>query len=93
MNHTVVVAGEYFELMAKRGIWVCMMSTAIEFNREKLFDEPYWTIDELRASISDNVRFSVRSVFNDDKTLCAAGEIEFPTNITGLLSLPCHGVQ
>lgn len=47
--------------------------------------------DEMWAFISDILRLSVWSAFDDMKKACTAGCIRVLTNVSGVLSLMCEG--
>lgn len=65
----------------------------IEDDEDRLCDEPGWTLEEMRPSVSDKVRLSVRLASNDVEMACASGGIEVPTDVRGVLSQTRQGVQ
>lgn len=65
----------------------------IEDEKEGLFDEPDWTLEELQPSVSDNRKLSVRSALDDIDTTYAAGGIEVLTDFRRVLSLICQDVE
>lgn len=65
----------------------------IEDDEDGLFNGPNWAINELRPSVSDNSRLSVRSAFHDVKLACATGGIDVSMDVRGVLSLMPLGVQ
>lgn len=65
----------------------------IEEDEDRLFKMPHWTLDKLQPSFGNNVRLSVRSVFDDIKTTFAAGGTKVLTDVCGVLLLTGRFVQ
>lgn len=57
-----------------------------------LFDDPDWMLEELQPSVNDNVRLSIRLVFDEVKDTCFAGIIETWKDFLRVCSLNRQGV-
>lgn len=80
-SYATVLMCDYFELpySTRRDVYV-EDDPYIEYDDDKLLDEPICKLDDLQSSVSDDMKDSVQSPFDDIETSCAAGIFRVQTD-------------
>lgn len=85
-DRVTLLALEYFESFDGARRRLVQDVSWVEDDEDEKVDEPGGKLEELRTSVSNNMRLILRSVFDNVKAASAASSMSVPMDVRGMLS-------